>query len=75
MIRTRHLRTAAVHVFEHTATVSVGLFLVILGFGLTFTVVFLLPGIIFLLVGVCMVVGGIFAHPARRSKHEVHKQR
>lgn len=71
----RNIRTAVVHVLEHAATVTVGVVLVVLGLGLTFSVVFLLPGIIVLLVGICAVVGGIFAHPARKRRDDVPEKR
>lgn len=64
-----------VHVLEHAATVAAGGLLVVLGLGLTFSVIFFLPGIIILLVGICLVVGGIFAHPARRRRYEGPRQR
>jgi hypothetical protein len=48
--------------------VTLGLALVIVGLALTFSIVFVVPGIIVLSVGVATVVGGVFAHAfARRS--------
>jgi hypothetical protein len=49
--------------------------MVILGLSLIFTVVFVLPGILILLAGICLVVGGIFAHPGRTRRHDVPKSR
>jgi hypothetical protein len=70
---TRHPWTRAAHLLEHTATVMVGFVLVVLGLGLTFSIVFLIPGIIVLFLGICLVVGGIFAHPARRRRGEASR--
>jgi hypothetical protein len=33
-----------------------------------FSIVFFLPGVIVLFVGIGLVVGGMFAHPARRRR-------
>jgi hypothetical protein len=48
-------------VFEHAATVIVGLVLIIVGLGLGVTMIMLPVGIVFGLAGVACVVGGIFA--------------
>ena len=53
---------ATVHVLEHAATVIVGVALAVLGLGLTFTVVFTVPGIIVLAIGTGLIVAGIWAH-------------
>jgi hypothetical protein len=64
----RSLWAGALHLAEHALAVTLGLVLVIVGLGLTFTVVFALPGIIVLALGVAIVVGGVFSHMfARRS--------
>jgi hypothetical protein len=46
---------------EHTAAVVVGLILMILGLGLGVTMIMLPVGIVIGLVGVLLVVGGLFA--------------
>jgi hypothetical protein len=58
------------HLLEHAATVFVGFALVILGLGLTFSIVFALPGIIVLAIGVAIVAGGLFAHPTLRARRQ-----
>ena len=60
--RARQLRKVGLHVLGHVVTIVVGLVMVVVGFGLTMTVVFVTPGILFLAIGVALVVGGIFAH-------------
>jgi hypothetical protein len=47
--------------FEHAATVIVGLVLMIVGLGLGVTMILLPVGVVFGLAGVACVVGGIFA--------------
>jgi hypothetical protein len=46
---------------EHTAIVVVGLLLMILGLGLGVTMIMLPVGVVIGLVGILMVVGGLFA--------------
>jgi hypothetical protein len=53
---------AVVHVLQHTGVVAAGFIMIVFGLAMTFSLVMVLPGIIFLLVGVCIVVGGVFAH-------------
>jgi hypothetical protein len=60
--RARQLLKVGLHVLGHVASIVVGLVLVVVGFGLTMTVVFVTPGILSLAIGVALVVGGIFAH-------------
>ena len=47
--------------FEHAAAVVVGLVLIIIGLGLGVTMIMLPVGIVVGLLGVLMVVGGLFA--------------
>jgi hypothetical protein len=68
-----HLRTlwaSVAHVFEHVLAVALGVALVILGLAMTFSVVFVVPGIVVLAIGVSIVAAGFFAHalstPSRR---------
>ena len=58
----RRLLASALHLVEHALAVTLGLALVIVGLALTFSVVFVVPGIIVLSLGVATVVGGVFAH-------------
>jgi hypothetical protein len=65
----RSLLARTVHLLEHALAVTLGLALVIAGLALTFSVVFVLPGIIVLSIGAAIVAGGFFAHAfARRSR-------
>jgi hypothetical protein len=67
-LRIRHLWARTLHLVEHALAVTLGFVLVIVGLALTFTIVFVVPGIIVVCVGVAIVVGGLFAHAfARRS--------
>ena len=64
----RSLVARTVHLAEHALAVTFGLVLVIVGLGLTFSIVFVVPGIIVLSLGVATVAGGVFAHAfARRT--------
>jgi hypothetical protein len=58
----RGLGARTLHLVEHALAVTLGLALVIMGLALTFSVVFVVPGIIVLSLGVATVVGGVFAH-------------
>ena len=67
-LRIRSLWARTLHLVEHALAVTLGLALVIVGLALTFSIVFVVPGIIVLSLGVATVVGGLFAHAfARRS--------
>jgi hypothetical protein len=67
-LRIRNLWARTLHLVEHALAVTLGFVLVIVGLALTFTIVFVVPGIIVVCVGVAIVVGGLFAHAfARRS--------
>lgn len=59
------------HLLEHAAAIAGGLVLVVLGLAMTFSLVFAIPGIILMVIGVAIVVGGFFAHPARRARRTV----
>jgi hypothetical protein len=68
LLRIRRLWERALHLVEHALAVDLGLALVIVGFVMTLSIVFVVPGIMVLSPGVAMVVGGIFALAfARRS--------
>ena len=64
----RSLLAGTLHLVEHALAVTLGLALVLVGLALTSTIVFVVPGIILLSLGVATVVGGVFAHAfARRN--------
>lgn len=58
----------ALHLLEHVLAVIVGFALMILGLALTFSVVFVIPGIVVLGLGLCLVVAGLFARVMTRRK-------
>jgi uncharacterized membrane protein HdeD (DUF308 family) len=60
--RARQLMKAGMHVLAHAATTVVGFVLVVVGLGMTISVVFVTSGILALVIGVSLIVGGIFAH-------------
>ena len=49
------------HFFEHAAAVVIGLLLMIVGLGLGVTMIMLPVGLVIGLLGVAMVIGGLFA--------------
>ena len=61
MIR-KEIWGTTVHVLQHTAVVIGGLVLIVLGLAMTFSLIFVVPGLFVLALGVCVVVGAIFAH-------------
>jgi hypothetical protein len=64
----QHSPASALHVLEHAATVTLGFALIIFGLGMTFSIVFVLPGIVTLAIGFSLVVGGLFAHALRGTR-------
>jgi hypothetical protein len=52
---------------EHAASVVVGLVLIVIGLGLGVTMIMLPVGVVVALVGVAMVVGGLFARVDSRA--------
>ena len=54
------------HFLEHAATVFVGLVLIIVGLGLGVTMIMLPVGVVVGLLGVLLVVGGLFARIDQR---------
>jgi hypothetical protein len=60
--RIRSLWPQTLHLVQHALAVTLGLALVIVGLGLTFSIVFVVPGIIVGCLGLAIVVGGVFAH-------------
>jgi hypothetical protein len=64
----RSLWAHTLHLAEHALAVTLGLALVFVGLAMTFSIVFVVPGIIVLSFGVATVVGGLFVHAfARRG--------
>jgi uncharacterized membrane protein HdeD (DUF308 family) len=64
----RNAVKAVERLLEHAAAIAAGLVLVVFGLAMTFSIVFAIPGILVLVIGIAVVVGGIFAHPARRAR-------
>jgi len=50
------------HVLAHVATAIAGVVLLVVGLGLTMSVVFVGAGVLSLSIGVALIVGAIFAH-------------
>jgi hypothetical protein len=57
----RNVLSGVATFFEHAATVAIGLVLIVIGLGLGVTMIMLPVGVVMGLVGVAMVVGGLFA--------------
>ncbi len=51
-----------VHVLQHTGVVLAGIVLIVLGMAMTFSLIFVVPGLFILAIGVAVVVGAVFAH-------------
>jgi hypothetical protein len=64
----RSLWGRTLHLLEHALAMILGVALVVLGLALTFSIVFVVPGIIVLALGVAVVVGGLFAHAFARRR-------
>ena len=62
MARSRSFWGSVVHVLQHTAVVLGGIVLVVLGTAMTFSLVFVVPGLFVLAIGVAVVVGAVYAH-------------
>ena len=58
----RQVLKTGMHVLAHVATTIVGVELLVVGLGLTMSVVFVAAGILSLSMGVALIVGAIFAH-------------
>jgi hypothetical protein len=59
---TRNLWRNGVHMLQHTGMVICGIVLIVLGMAMTFSLIFVVPGLFVLAIGVAVVVGAIFAH-------------
>ena len=62
LLRIRSLWASTLHLVEHALAVTLGFVLVIVGLALTSSIVFVVPGIIVLGLGVAIVVAGVFVH-------------
>jgi hypothetical protein len=71
MLRLRAFWASVAHVFEHVLAVAFGFALVIVGLAMTFSIVFVIPGIVLLAIGASIVAAGLFAHAmkARPPRH------
>lgn len=58
----RKLWGTGVHLLQHTAVVIAGIILIVLGMAMTFSLVFVVPGLFVLAIGVAVLIGAIFAH-------------
>ena len=58
----RTLWGKSVHVLQHTGVVIGGIVLIVLGMAMTFSLIFAVPGLFVLAIGVAVLVGAIFAH-------------
>jgi hypothetical protein len=58
----RNLWHTTVHVLQHTGAVIGGIALIVLGMAMTFSLIFAVPGLFVLAIGVAVVVGAVFAH-------------
>jgi hypothetical protein len=67
-LKIRILLARTLHLVEHALAVTIGLALVVVGLALTFSVVFVVPGIIVLSLGVATVAAGVFAHAFTRQR-------
>lgn len=65
---TRTILSGVATFFEHAAVVAIGLVLVVIGLGLGVTMIMLPVGVVVGLIGVLMVVGGLFARIDARKK-------
>jgi hypothetical protein len=64
----RNLWAGTLHLVEHALAVTLGFALVVVGFALSSSIVFVVPGIIVLCLGIAIVAAGVFDHAfARRS--------
>jgi hypothetical protein len=58
----RKLWAATVHVLQHAALVIVGFVLIVVGLAMTFSIVFMVPGLFVLAIGAAIFVGAIWTH-------------
>ena len=64
----RSLFARTLHLAEHALAVTLGLALVIAGLAMTFSIVFVVPGIIVLSLGAAIVAAGFFSHAFARRR-------
>jgi hypothetical protein len=58
----RNLWHTSIHVLQHAGAVIVGIALIVLGMAMTFSLIFVVPGLFVLAIGVAVLVGAVFAH-------------
>ena len=58
----RTLWGKSVHLLQHTGMVIGGIVLIVLGMAMTFSLIFVVPGLFVLAIGVAVLIGAIFAH-------------
>jgi len=58
----RCVAKVATHFLEHVVVIVLGVALIVVGLGLSVTIVFIPAGLAAMLLGVALVVGGLFAH-------------
>ncbi len=67
-LRIRSLWASTLHLVEHALAVTLGVALVIVGLAMTFSIVFVVPGIIVLGLGAAIVVAGVCVHAFARRR-------
>ena len=65
---TRTILMGVATFFEHAAVVVIGLALIVIGLGLGVTMIMLPVGVVVGLIGVLMVIGGLFTRIDARKK-------
>ena len=58
----RKLWGSSVHLLQHIGVVIGGIVLIVLGMAMTFSLIFVVPGLFVLAIGVAVLIGAIFAH-------------
>jgi hypothetical protein len=58
----RRFWSATVHVFQHAAILFVGVVMIVVGLAMTFSIVFMVPGLFVLAIGAAIFVGGLWMH-------------
>jgi hypothetical protein len=58
----RKLWNTTAHAFQHAVLVIGGVVLIVVGLAMTFSIVFLVPGLFVLAIGAAVFVGGIWMH-------------
>jgi hypothetical protein len=64
----RRILSAGLSFFEHAAVVTLGLVMIVVGLGLGVTMIMLPVGVVVGLLGVLLVIGGLFARMDRPDR-------